>query len=68
LFLRVKGGGFVNVAHVVHFKPLPHDDGILWKAIRVDGQAHFLDEFYSAPGRLERALGLPVTDDRRPTS
>lgn len=51
-------GGFLKAESVVGLAPQHDGDGKVkgWMAVRADGSTTALAGFYSAPGRIEKAL------------
>ena len=70
LYLRTAYGEFINAAAIVQLTPQragPDDEITGWVAIRSDGTAVALADYYVVPGRIETLLDqLPVIIDARP--
>jgi hypothetical protein len=58
VYLRTVSGGFLKAESIVGLAPQHGEDGKLvgWMAVRADGSTTALAGFYSAPGRIEKAL------------
>jgi hypothetical protein len=58
VYLRTVSGGFLKAESIVGLAPQHGDDGkvVGWMAVRADGTTTALAGFYSAPGRIEKAL------------
>jgi hypothetical protein len=58
VYLRTMSGSFLKAESIVGLAPQQGDDGqiVRWLAVRPDGSATPLAGFYSAPGRIEKAL------------
>lgn len=57
LYLRTASGSFISSTMVVGLSPQHGEGGkIGWMAVRADGSTTPLASFYSAPGRIEKAL------------
>jgi hypothetical protein len=58
LYLRTASGSFISSTIIVGLAPQHAEDGKIagWMAIRADGSTTPLAAFFSAPGRIEKAL------------
>ena len=73
VYLRTASGTFINSMTVVGLVPQHAEGGkvVGWMAVRADGSTTALAGFYSAPGRIEKALphlfpaSAPVGPPRR---
>jgi hypothetical protein len=54
LYLRTASGSFINSTMIVGLAPRHGENG--WMAVRADGSTTPLAAFFSAPGRIEKAL------------
>jgi hypothetical protein len=58
LYLRTASGSFISSTIIVGLAPQHGEDGKTagWMAVRADGSTTPLATFFSAPGRIEKAL------------